>query len=291
MGKTFLYKRISDEQFSETIRKYLFELRGFEIEESEEGESEFIARSKYGVLGFYKERPKEEYFVKIVTSPNVSHADIKEFERELDNLGMQGLFISFHGLPQKIERINMIILDAYDIETLFYPLELIKRGRKAIIYSIEKEYADVLIPQRQQTVLIPEKLLLRTDHVYYRWPDRYRELRRGAPILFYVSGEDIRGEAKLVEYEVESPETLYEKYERLGVYGLRDLQNIAKGKGRVLAVKFDWYTEYPKPVPYDKVKEIIPRFNPITANKITYDDVIKIRGWGERESGITFDKT
>lgn len=123
------------------------------------------------------------------------------------------------------------------------------------------------------------KLRLRTDNVYYRKADRFKNLKRGSPILFYVSRpvKGIVGEAKIVSYSVDTPERLFEKHGELGIYNLQDIVQVAGQRGVALAVKFDWYVEYPRILALAEIREVIPSFNPISAREISYEQFLELR--------------
>lgn len=58
----------------------------------------------------------------------------------------------------------------------------------------------------------------------------------------------------------------------MGILDFEDLVGIASThSGRVLALVFDWYSEYANKPKFDKLKEIVPNFNPVVATQITFE--------------------
>ncbi|WP_446047092.1 hypothetical protein [Streptomyces olivaceus] len=92
------------------------------------------------------------------------------------------------------------------------------------------------------------------EHVYYR-----SSQRRGgsvpARLLWYVSdgnstgeGQMVVGSSRLDEVLIDTPDTLFSKFEHLGVYGRAEVEQAADASGHAMAVRFSDTEIFPKPV-------------------------------------------
>jgi GNAT superfamily N-acetyltransferase len=195
-----------------------------------------------------------------------------------------------------LHRSDDLIIDAYELETMFFPL-FVRRPVSGLILSIRQAFARELIPTTQQAQFLPPtRTQLRTDNVYYRRADQFQELQRGSPLFFYETnrkGADSRmiGEAKLHEFAVDEPRELFARYGNLGVYTLDDLEATADAgqgerSGKALALKFDWYREFEGGLTLATVQAIMPKYNPTTARRIDVDTAMAMReaaGWNVSE--------
>ena len=284
MGKIFAYGQVDESGFEDFVRKHVIELFGCRI--VSEIDSGFIIQK---VLVEAPIAHRKEVGVRIVTEPGLTCEQINNISHDLVKKYGSGTLISFHSVLERPTFPNVTVLDSYDIECLFYPVELVQTDAKAVIIPIKRQWAEVLLeyprPQEDLFPPSPSRLLLRTDNVYYRYPTDFDILRRGTRILFYVTEiHGVVGEAKIVVSKVDFPEQLYMEYGPIGVYRLSDIEQhiTEKGEnaGKALAIKFDWYKKYRRPVRLKDVREIIESFNPQTAYKITWEQLERIREAG-----------
>lgn len=83
-------------------------------------------------------------------------------------------------------------LDCYRLETDFFPLLLHAPGRTAALAPIKPKWAELLFEiEREQSTMFEsaERVRLRSDNVYYRSGTDHGKVRRGTPLVFYVSGD------------------------------------------------------------------------------------------------------
>jgi len=187
------------------------------------------------------------------------------------------LFVSFYGTPSNLkEGSDCRVLDAYDIETMFYPVHLRKPEQPPVIIPIKRGFADRLIPRRGQTTLSPDELASRTRNAYYKYPSGYNVIDPGTAIVWYVSGEGFRGEAKVKDYMLASPQEIWDEYGDLGVYSRDDIEECSDD-GRAMAIEFDWYEEYDETVPIEKVEDLEA---PRTLSSIDEETLRRIRELG-----------
>lgn len=272
MGKTLVSKEISEDDFREFIKEYLFRLRSYDISEGEYLRVE-PKESKLGLRGIDW---RSSYGVKISTS-----REREEIEKEMDRLeskeSQDACFVSFYGVPPDLrENSDCRVLDAYDIETMFYPVHLRKMKQPPVIIPIKRGFADQLIPKRRQTTFSPEEISSRTRNAYYKYPSGHRVINPGTDIVWYVSGEGFRGEAKVKDYMLAAPEKIWDEYRDLGIYSIDDIKECSEG-GNALAIEFDWYEEYEEIVSIEDIEGLEA---PQTLSSIDEETLRRIRETG-----------
>lgn len=280
MGKVLVAGSIDEAGFLEFVRKRLFTQRGHETRSTDL--NSFIAEWPINMVGQVSLLlPSASSFVYVCTRPEPENevSLAKELAAKADK---PLVFITMHGWPGDPPS-DFICLDGYDLQSIFFPLQLASNQKHGLVCSIREEYARELIPSTERRTMFPSELQLRTDNVYYRAADRYGHLRRGVPILFYVTskkgGSRLAGEALLAKWEVGEPMSLFAKYGNLGIYRLADVEAIARARGgKAVALKFDWFREYERPLDLALVRGFVPKFNPISAWEVDYDTVKQIRG-------------
>jgi predicted transcriptional regulator len=179
-----------------------------------------------------------------------------------------------------------------DLERIFHPLRLAISSRRALMVPIQPRWADRLMsyPRAQQLLFPPivDRLLLRSDNVYYCFPRCHRELEMEAPILFYVSAPHSAcvGEARILEYAIDTPANLYSLYGDLGVYTEPDIQahvqNRGEESGKTLALRFGLYVPFPQAVALDQLNEVFDSGNaaPQGLTPISLQNFMTIRSLG-----------
>ena len=275
LGKTFVHDHISQSDFVEFVKNRIIIEAGGEIID-DRGDI-FEARiPRYSLTG--SEGSTAWYAVS--TSPDPEN-DYARHRREFGE--RPWMMVSIAGRPADISHLlheteNWI--DGADIYRLFYPITLENSSHHSLIVTIQPQYANALLPSSvTPSLLEPTRLQIRTDNVYYRSPDRYRNLRRGSMLFFYVSDpeQSIRGSAIITGISVSDPESCFERYGSKGIYDYSDLENIARNhNGRVLAISFDWYEEFENPVHLSQLQDFIPNYNPQAAYDLSNDQARQI---------------
>jgi len=152
--------------------------------------------------------------------------------------------------------------------------------RDAFIIPIKMRWAKALFAWREAQLALfgPEadKRFLRVDNVYYFRPRHEGRLRRGSPVLFYVTDSPraavgIVGSALVESVEVEDPETLFIRYGDLGIYTVAEICNHLNADGHAMAVRFTWFEAFERPITLDRIKKFVKGFNPISAFRIPYN--------------------
>lgn len=184
--------------------------------------------------------------------------------------------------------------DTYDLETMFHPLIWFHPSRTGLVIPIQQRWAEALFEyQRAQLPLFypePTRLLLRTDNVYYRSPTYCDVLRRGTPILFYITGPGnkmVVAAALVKDVQYGPPGQVYLQYGDLGVLSPQEINGFApkRGKraGQVQAIRFGWLMPFDHLLNLQELKKLWPRFNPQGPHPIPYAKFLEIC----RKGGLT----
>jgi hypothetical protein len=284
-SKRLLYGRLRPRHLHGFVRHYMFAERGFIVDEARRGM--FIAKPRYNPLG----EPSEGEMPLLIATASGDNPDAEYGAacRKADELGLLLIFVSVEPLTNPHG--YGACLDSLDLESRFFPL-YVERAAEGLIMPIRASFAQMLIPRSDEPqFLVPSRVQLRTDNVYYRWPSVFDRLKRGSPLFFYETqrrhGESrLIGEGRLVEHAVGEPEELLARYGNLGVYTLEDvrgcMQKSGPNSGKALALRFDWYREVPMPLTRQQVEEVVPTFDPTTARRLQPMDVLELRrriGW------------
>jgi len=280
MGKTFEYDTISADEFSDFIERCIVNEHGGFI----------IQRHTDGFTASYPAGPSRNDFIDqklrigISTSATPEH-DYEQFRQQ--QISTEWRFVSMAGKDANTN--NALFesahwVDGAELAAQFYPVQFATLGQESICVIIEPRYASELIPRSDQpSFLPPSRLQIRPDNVYYRHADRYDALRRGTKIFFYVSAPEqaIRGYASIFGYTVGTPKECFEKYGTRGILTYDDLVEAQDERGNVLAISFDWYSEFRHPVSLRDLRRIKPNFNPQTANRLSADESAQIMERGK----------
>ena len=281
-SKRLLRGYVPDRRFSDFVRHYLFEERGNQVAEERSGA--FISGQPFDFLG--RHQHEETHLVVVDSGESDASSAYKAAREQARQMEKELLFVS------KAEgSLEGDWLDALDLELRFFPL-FVQTKLDGLILPIQEGFANALIPKANQLqLLIPSRLQLRTDNVYYRFPNQFQGLGRGSSLLFFETQRSsgwslLVGEAKLIEYAVDYPEELLSRFGNLGVYTLEDLrEHVAPSgplRGKALALRFDFYRELPRPLSANAIREVVPTFEPRGPRRITPDELRELRelaGW------------
>jgi predicted nucleic acid-binding protein/ribosomal protein S18 acetylase RimI-like enzyme len=172
--------------------------------------------------------------------------------------------------------------DTYKLETEFYPLLLDYPDRSAAILPIEPGWAELLFEfERQQHTLFEsqERVRLRSDNVYYRRGTNHGRIRRGTPLVFYISGEEgkVAAVAKTHTAEIGAPQAMHAKYGPLGVLNREEVEAAAGELGRVQAIRFDYLEPLLRPIRLPQLRKIAPNINLQTTSAVPFETYLRIR--------------
>ena len=205
-----------------------------------------------------------------------------EVKKKANQLGCdRSILMTYYPIDQTQEE-GIEVIDGYDIENFFYPLRLRRKGKVGFIEPIKPEYSSQLFYSGSQTLLRAYKRSLRTDKVFFKYLG-LKDVERGYTFVFYETEptKAIIGEGKIGKVIVNSPENLYQMYGGKGVLKLSEIRSYTDEQNQVVAFHMGKITRYPTKIPTEKIKEIIPRFNPQGARYINQSELDKIREAGD----------
>lgn len=277
MGKIQVYDEIDVSKFKEFVKKYLFRLRGYKLEESD------------GHLCYRKIiTTKESYniYVKIVTDKNIDENKLLEVvNKESEKLGCTSIYIVSY-YPLSINQPDIKVFDGYDLEIMFYPMTLKRSDLVGVVSPIKPKYRQRFLYDGKQMTLEIDKKSLRRDKVFFRCPDIYvhptYELKRGDVFLFYETSpvQAIVGEGKIENVEIGEPEKIYEKYKDKGVATLSEIMGWSK-QNKVMAIVMGKIIGYKNPIYWKEgevtINDIIPNYEPVKTLPVSQEQLDRIR--------------
>ena len=173
-------------------------------------------------------------------------------------------------------------LEAYELETLFFPLIVRCRDETPLLVTIDRKRASAMIelPQTETTyddLFNTENLgstWLGRDLVY-TFPTGFQKIRRGLPILFYVNRLGAVGEARIKSWSFEDPTYLCRALYNDEKFDLEHVREHAETSGsiagKVLVLRYEFYRVFNSPVSLEKMRLIDTDFNPQRQRSISYD--------------------
>jgi hypothetical protein len=286
MGKTFSHQSVDVTNFDGFVEEHWLRETGGRVL-GREGRVLKVRLPDEPLLGNV-ESPELNLVYSVSQFPE---ADYTEWAERLS--GERWLFLSIYGKPADLAHWSHQAsnwLDGEDLSARYFPVRFVLPEQPSLICTIQRSYADGLIPSSERPQLLgPSRLQVRPDNVFYRRPDRYNQLRRGSRIFFYVSAPEsaLRGFGRLQGLRLASPEECASEFGTMGILSFEALETIAQAKGangRVLALVFDWYIEYANKLKLDKVKERIPNFNPVGANIVSFEKAEALVSFNEQST-------
>ncbi len=280
MSKLQVYKEIDPHQLKDFSKEYLFRLRGYTTVKEN---GDYIIVQKLVSL-------KEPYkiFVKFLTDPNVSESILNEVKTEADRENcLSQIIVTYYPLdfPVESEDKRVKVIDGYDLETMFYPLKIQRDFYCGMVHPVKPEYGSQIFYEGYQTTLTPHKKSLRRDNIFFKYPQCYKQLKRGSICVLYETEptKAIIGEAQIKNLYLDTPESLYSQFSSKAVLTLDKIKQDIRPdeKGRVMAMEFGTRRKYKKAIPLKAVKEIISEFNPQGSRYLNQEELSRIRKLGE----------
>ncbi|MFF8951917.1 GNAT family N-acetyltransferase [Streptomyces sp. NPDC014940] len=140
------------------------------------------------------------------------------------------------------------------VERAWWPAKVIDSELPTFLVPIKPRWSTELF--NVPAMLLPrgDVLGISREHVYYRSSGR-RGVSVPARLLWYVSegkssveGQMVIGSSRLDEVLIDTPDTLFARFEHLGVYGWDEVREAADASGRAMALRFSDTEIFPKPV-------------------------------------------
>jgi GNAT superfamily N-acetyltransferase/predicted transcriptional regulator len=140
------------------------------------------------------------------------------------------------------------------VERAWWPAKVIDSKLPSFLLPIKPRWSTELFNVPAMLVPRSDVLGISREHVYYRSSGRRGE-SVPARLLWYVSegksaveGQMVVGSSRLDEVLIDTPDTLFSKFEHLGVYGRAEVQEAADASGHAMALRFADTEIFPKPV-------------------------------------------
>lgn len=140
------------------------------------------------------------------------------------------------------------------VERAWWPAKVIDSELPSFLVPIKPRWSTELFNVPAMLIPRSDVLGISREHVYYRSSGRRGE-SVPARLLWYVSegnspgeGQMVVGSSRLDEVLVDTPGTLFSKFEHLGVYGQAEVQEASDASGRAMALRFSDTEIFPKPV-------------------------------------------
>lgn len=166
-------------------------------------------------------------------------------------------------------------LEPHEIETIFYPLRITGIDEAPILVTLEKKRACSLLdlPQEdfeQKNIFGNDSELMgcpfSLSNITYCIASGHKGVRKGLPILFYVNRVGAVGEARVVDWNVETVTNLVKNIENFPGIRLDDLDLLGpKPESKtalLLKIKFNYYRSFHRAVPFEEIKTLDGSFNP-----------------------------
>jgi len=154
-------------------------------------------------------------------------------------------------------------MTASEYEDRYWPAKITGAGVPSYLVPIKIPFAEGL--GLAEPTLLPRELGLglNREHVYYRSTQNDRRVSPGARILWYVSGGTsaqprgaIRAVSHVAEVVVGPPRTLHARFERFGVYSLKEVLEHVDGNGNVMALRFVNTERLDRPIDLDELNAL-----------------------------------
>ncbi|MET7453758.1 GNAT family N-acetyltransferase [Streptomyces sp. NPDC005574] len=140
------------------------------------------------------------------------------------------------------------------VERAWWPAKVIDSKLPSFLVPIKPRWSTELFNVPAMLIPRSDVLGISREHVYYRSSGRRGE-SVPARLLWYVSegnspgeGQMVVGSSRLDEVLIDTPDTLFSKFEHLGVYGRAEVQEAADASGRAMALRFSDTEIFPKSV-------------------------------------------
>lgn len=173
------------------------------------------------------------------------------------------------------ENILTDVQASVDIERFLFPAKIIDAEIPTFIIPIKPRWAADLFDEKLANEAIlgrkPE-LAFNREAVYYRSVKNSRGLQAPCRILWYVSGTQKEGKGKgyrkvelqsvracsyVDEVVIDKPKDLYQRFQRLGVYKLSDIEQVNQDKhGNIMAIRFSDIELFDNPITSEQLRDI-----------------------------------
>lgn len=279
-GKDLVRKTVHPAEFEEFVTGRLFGLRGWTTKRIESGVH--LAKVAYLPGIALEGNSYVEQIVTVSTGDNV-RAAMEAADANADRYGGAPFLVSFYGASEDERRWKGTLVDGFLLQHWFFPLVLNSPDGAAAIFTIKRQWADMMFPKAAQATLGPFRLQLRHENVYFSKfkGGVYEAIRPGSHVLWYISeaGSHLRGDGLVKRRARGSAGKLSRMFEGKGAWRREDVVE-ALGEEEGMAIEFTWYRELPREVPIADVMKVVPNYNPITSMVINGEQYERLRSMG-----------
>lgn len=213
-------------------------------------------------------------------------------------LGEENLICRQFAESLKAESLITDVQASVDIERCLFPAKIIDAEIPAFIISIQPKWAADLFDEglANQTLFgAKTELAFNCEAVYYGAINNLRKLQAPCRILWYVSGTQKEGERQgFVEVQsvracsyvdeiiIGKPKELYQRFQRLGVYKLSDIENITQDKqGNIMVIRFSDIELFDNPIRLKTIRQICEKsYNFQWTEKVSHECFITVYNLG-----------
>jgi GNAT superfamily N-acetyltransferase len=183
----------------------------------------------------------------------------------------------------------------FDLEKLLYPTKIVDIDIPNFVIPIKPDWAKELFDEdlaRENLFgATRSELALNWESVYYRSVNATPVgFQYPARILWYISSDKDGGYSKkssicacstLDEVAIGHPEELYLRFQRLGIYEWKHIKELAKGKDKIMAIRFSNTELFKNPVDLAKIHEFLGNRGQIQSpRRITNEAFFQIYSYG-----------
>ncbi|MEA5574179.1 GNAT family N-acetyltransferase [Calothrix sp. UHCC 0171] len=257
---------------------------------------------------------QEDAFVKVLNGWLKANLSVVKTSSELSeyitslvsNFGEEYNFI--RELANNLNNETLVIdaQSAVDIERFLFPAKITDSEIPTFIIPIQPRWASCLFDEHLANQMLPldgfgakPELAFNREAVYYRSVKNDRGLNSPCRILWYVSETQHEGKGKgfqnvghiracsyVDEVIIGKPKELYQRFQRLGVYKLSNVENIPKDKksGNIMAIRFSDTELFNNPVSYQELQQVLNKNNLllVSPNEINKESFIRLYNLGNR---------
>ncbi len=159
-------------------------------------------------------------------------------------------------LQQKSGR-KLLIHDDESLMREFFPLRLHLAHKRYVIIPIYREWVEGMLSSTGPH----NPLKLRVEHAYYCYP-KIPKFLKGDLVLFYETKKNggsgtALGAAVALEVLIDTPQKLFKRFSRFGIYTLSDVEAHANAQGNAMCIKFALFEHFTSPVSLARIRAIL----------------------------------
>jgi hypothetical protein len=157
---------------------------------------------------------------------------------------------------------DLIVHNDESLMREYYPLRIHLLHKKYVLIPIYPEWSRAMLVTGKEDPTNISSLKMRVDNVYYCYP-KIKDLSSGDLVVFYETlskgGRGVAlGCALVKEVMIDTPEKLFERFEKHGIYQLDDIRKHTL-KSLAMAIHFDLFEPFCNKVDLKSIQEILKK--------------------------------